>query len=98
MSARIENQELTGHWLNGVHRIFGVAKRLGVPIGRTIQLYSRLTGALVRQVQSDSSGNYAFNNLEYLEKGYFVVELENTDESPPKKSDIADLVTPEPMP
>ncbi len=97
---------LTGELLStdpetsGHYRIVGTAKRLGVFTQRRVRLLDRETGRLLRETLSDPvTGAYSFEYIAYKYRGYTVMELDwPPTRSDPLNADIADMVTPEPMP
>lgn len=80
----------------GLYRITGTVDRLGVVGAYRVQLFLRAEGVLIREIVSAQNGNYAYNYLQYHDRGYFVIAYDNA--AIPQNAAIADLVTPEPMP
>ena len=86
-------------FIGGNYRIVGTTKRLGVFTQRRVCLFDRATCRCTQDKISDADGNYQFNNIAYQYRGYFVIEYDwPLERSDPLNADIADMVTPEPMP
>jgi hypothetical protein len=79
-----------------MYRITNVVSRLGIVGEYQVRLYNRASGELVSEMSSGADGSYAFNDLEYIENGYFVVAFDHTES--PVNAAISDLLTPVPMP
>lgn len=101
-AGQINNQRFTKDvQFGGDYRIAGIVTEIGVPGSYRVRLFDRMTGMLVRETWSASTGEYAFNNItptpnQSVTNGYFVVAFDHGDN--PLNAAIADLVTSEPMP
>ena len=80
----------------GLYRITGTVDELGACGSYKVRLFLKNSGALINQVWSAADGTYAFNNIAYLDQGYFLVAHDHT--TPKVNAAISDFVTPEPMP
>ena len=80
----------------GFYRITGTVDELGVFGPYKVRLFEKQAGNLVRQTWSAPDGTYSFDNIAYLDQGYFLIAHDHT--SPLLNSAISDFVTPEPMP
>lgn len=69
--------------------IKGVVKKQGVNIPCRVRLYDRVSGQLVSDILSDSSGNYEFKNLTKIP--FFLVAH---DPLAQKNAVISDMVVP----
>lgn len=79
----------------GNYQITGTVDELGVAGRYRVRLLDRYSGRLIREIWSDSDGNYAFTRIAYRPEGYFLVAHDYGGD--PLNAAIADLVTPEIM-
>lgn len=80
----------------GTYRIAGTVDELGVSGAYRVRLFDRVSGRCLRETWSAANGAYAFQNIAYRYRGYFVIAYDHGDT--PHNAAIADLMTPEPMP
>lgn len=80
----------------GVYQITGTVDELGVAGAYRVRLFDRISARCIRETWSDASGAYAFQNIAYRYRGYFVIAYDHGDN--PHNAAIADLMTPEAMP
>ena len=75
----------------GTGRLGGTLKVMATPSARTVRLYDRRTGELLRTTRSAPDGTYAFERLQ-LERPYLVVGMDDTSQPSMKNAAVADMV------
>jgi len=80
----------------GNYRIRGNVSELSVAGSYRIRLFHRQSSRCIRETWSGADGDYFFNNIAYINQGYFVIAYDHGDNQ--LNAAIADLITPEPMP
>lgn len=75
----------------GTGRLGGTLKVMATPAARTVRLYDRRTGELLRTTRSAPDGTYAFEQLQ-LERDFIAVGLDDMDQPEMKNAAIADRV------
>jgi hypothetical protein len=83
-------------WITPTFRIANVVSKLGVVGKYRVRLFIRKTSICIREVWSDSSGYYCFNNIPFIANGYFVAAFDAANI--PVNAAIGDFISPEPMP
>jgi hypothetical protein len=77
---------------SGPYKISGVVDRLGVVGPSRVRLIERRTNRLVREVWSNTLGEYLFDYIAYQYQGYYVIAMDHV--APLENAVIADFVTP----
>ena len=77
-------------------RITGTVDELGVSGIYRVRLFLKDNGMKLRETWSASDGSYKFENIAYLDQGYFLVAHDHS--TPKVNAAISDFVTPEPIP
>lgn len=80
----------------GIYRIVGIVMKSGVAGSYRVRLFDRQSARCIRETWSNQDGSYAFNNIAYCYRGYFVIAFDHGNS--PLNAAIADLFTPKPMP
>jgi hypothetical protein len=76
--------------------IVDTVSRLGVMGHYLLVLFDRRTKRPIRETWSAANGAYAFNNISYRYRGYFINAFDHS--GTPVNAAVGDFLTPEPMP